>query len=337
MRTQEILTRINEAIALFGDNNLSPACTAMKSIANDLEAQLRNEIATSKGVASATRVIGAILKDAEKNSRRALAYPWIDAEGRQCVCDGFEAFRLRNHLPLPERPDNAGDPIDLDRIFPKSMAGWKALKMPSANDLKSFIAVERTKYAGNKRNFLPIWDFGEHEPSVDARYLLNAATVFPNADEIFWNTLVSPLMITCNDGEAIILPIRNVSKTQVPPATQEERDAINAERKQREDVAEEDRKRHEIIRKAHDEYSEATEIMRAELVAKQKAFVNGEEATNEADRAKAKQEYRAHCVAEAKARIRQHAAKMIFDADEALTPTQFEYIVTNLYPAHDVV
>ena len=312
MRTQEILTRVNEAIALFGDKNISSPCLAMQSLARDLEAQLRSEIANSKGVGNAVKTIVSILKGAEKDKRYALAYPWIDGEGRQCVCNGFVAFRLRNHLPLPERPKDAGDPIDLDRIIPDDLSGYKPLPMPSAKELREFIAIERAKHTGRRR-IDPVWDFGEHKPAVNACYLLHAATVFPNAAELFWASITKPLILTCADGEAVVCPIRVQGKT----ASEEEQKA-EAERR-------------ETIRKAHEDHNAWQEKAGEAQLAKNAALIEAEKATDEAAKDRAMQEYYTHAEAEGHARLQSYAAIMSVNPDYDITPDEFEYLIRMIH------
>ena len=319
MRTQEILTRVNEAIALFGPKNISSPCLAMQSLARDLEAQLRSEIANSKGVGNATKTIVGILKGADKNNRHSLAYPWIDGEGRQCVCDGFVAFRLRNHLPLPERPKDAGDPIDLDRVIPASLADYKPLPMPTAKEIREFIAIERAKHTGRRR-IDPVWDFGEHLPAVNACYLLHAATVFPNAAELFWQSIYKPLIIACDDGDFAICPIRVEGKT-----AGEEECKAEAERK----AAEAERR--ETIRKANEDrdawQQKAAEAQRE----KNAALVEAENAADEAAKAQAMQTYYEHAEAEGQARLKSYAAAQIADPEHDITLEQFEYLVKLLH------
>lgn len=329
MRTQEILTRVNEAIALFGDNKLSAPCDALQTLARDLEAQLRSEIANSKGVGNATKAIVGALKVAEKDNRRALAYPWIDSEGRQCACNGFVAFRLRNHLPLPERPKDAGDPIDLDRIVPSDLSSYKPLPMPTAKELREFIAIERAKHGGRRR-IDPVWDFGEYKPAVNACYLLNAAEVFPNAAEIFWQTITKPLVITCKDGDGVICPVRVEGKQASP-----EEQKAEAERREAE------AQRRETIRKAEEERDAQMKKAVEEQTAKNAALIEAENAADDEAKAKAMEAYYEHAEAEGKARVRANAAMQIVQPDWDITPEQFEYIVNLIHvrehAAHNAV
>ena len=330
MTTEQILTRVNEAIAEF-DSHVTPRAT-LADLASDLESQLRIEIAASKGVGNATRTIVAMLKSQEQG-RLALAYPWIDDEGRQCVCDGYQAFRLRNHLPLPERPENIGPGINLTRFFPASTSGWKPLPMPSAKELRAFISVERAK-TGRRKNFEPVWDFGPHAPSVNALRLLNAATLFPDAEKIFWNTLVSPLFISGKAGDGIVLPIRVQDKTQEAPANDEERKAIEAEKLRNEENRKADMERSKIIRKAHDDYDAAQEASKSAQLQKAEALHKAQKADDECDDAAkcvAMQAYYGACTADATYRLQGYAARSIFDPTFTITPADFEWLIKNLY------
>lgn len=346
MTTQEILARVNDAMAPFApvesaqDSRGYNAESVMRDmhgklclLAADLEAQLRQEIAASHGTGNAARIISAMLKE-QLNSRKALAYPWIDGQGRQCACDGFQAYRLRSHLPLAERPDDAGKPIDLDRIFPPNLNGWKPLPMPTAKELRAFIAVERAKWQGKPKDFNAAWSFGDYAPSVNARYLLNAATVFPAAKTIFWNTLVSPLVLPCDAGDALVMPIRDAKKSQPAPASDDERKAIEEENARKQQLVRESEERSAAIRKAHDEaevFGEASvNAQRAQLKAlsdAKKADKAGDAAAKDA----AMQAYYTACENDAKARLKKYAATSVFASDFSVELVDFEAVLRKLY------
>lgn len=331
MKTQDILARVNGALAQCTPENVPFSLNhELKQLAADLEAQVRREIAASKGVGSAARIITAMLK-ASENCRPALAYPWIDAEGRQCVCDGFEAYRLRDHFPLVERPDDAGTPIDLTNVFPASTAGWKTLRMPSAKELKEFIAIERAKFTGRAKDFNAVWSFGEHEPSVNAKYLLNAATIFPEAETILWNTLVSPLMIVSERGDGLLPPVRDANKTQAAPASDDERQAIERENAEKAQRAEEAQERAETMRKARDDADAALNDSKNAQYAQVKALGEAHKAADDAARDAAMQEYFDACEAEGNARLRQHAATLVFNPTHYIELVDLTAILSKLY------
>ena len=115
MNTETILTRVN-AVMAYCDN--APMAGAMlKDLAADLSADIRVQCAKRQGVGNAAKTLTAILNAQKKrDTRTALHYAWLDDAGRQCVCDGFQAYRLREPLPLEPRPADAQTPLDLSLI-----------------------------------------------------------------------------------------------------------------------------------------------------------------------------------------------------------------------------
>ena len=93
MKTEIILARVNEVLAL-NDDFVTVRCK-LESLSADLAEQVRTEYAASRGEANAAKTISALLKAVRKDcGKTALHYAWIDGKGRQCVCDGYRAFRL---------------------------------------------------------------------------------------------------------------------------------------------------------------------------------------------------------------------------------------------------
>lgn len=225
MKAEPILTRVNEILALSDDP--TPIRHELEKLAADLAGYVRQEAASSRGVGNAAKTIQRMLNAQKKHDgRRALHYAWTDAKGRQCVTDGFRAYRLNEPLPLEPRPDDAGTGIDLDKVMPDVSRDHDALPLPSLADLKAHIALER---AANSRKHEPQWDFGPGRPLVSAVYLLDLMTVLPDAAEIFVyrgaRGLLSPLYVRSERGDAVLLPCR--------PSNQDERGA-QAEKIQRE-------------------------------------------------------------------------------------------------------
>lgn len=218
MKTETILTRVNEIMNLFGENDSFRIKAKLSNLADDLAAQVRMEYAASRGQGNATKTIVSMLDAVKKNNPRrpALHYAWMDANGHQCVCDGFRAFRLAEALPLEERPDDADDPINLDNVFP-NLNGYATMPLPSAQEVKAFIALERAKYGRRYSEEAPkVWDFGEYKPAVNSHYLLDLLTVLPDATEIYYkpSSLVAPLYAKGERGEALLMPVMTPEKKQ---------------------------------------------------------------------------------------------------------------------------
>lgn len=208
MKTEIILSRVNEVLAL-NDEPTTARCK-LEALSADLAEQVRAEYAASRGEANAARTISALLKANKKDSgRTTLHYAWIDGKGRQCVCDGFRAFRLNEALPLEERPADAGDPLNLDKVVPDIRKGYAAVALPGAKEVKAFIALER---AAKGRKVSPVWDFGKDKPAVNAAYLVDLLNVLPDATEIYYGGPFAPLYAKSERGDAVLLPVRSETK-----------------------------------------------------------------------------------------------------------------------------
>ncbi len=210
MKTESILSRVNEIMHNFSDMPVT-AYEQLQMLSNDLAEQVRKEIAASRVETSAFKPITAMLKECKKSSkfRKTMHYAWTDKDGRQCICDGCRAFRLNEALPLEERPADAGDPLNLDKIFPDISTEYTAIPLPSAKEVKAFIALER---AAKGRKEILRWDFGKGKPVVNASYLLDLLNILPDAKEIYYKNLVAPLYAKSERGDAILLPIRLAEK-----------------------------------------------------------------------------------------------------------------------------
>ena len=250
MKTEIILARVNEVLAL-NDDDLSTARCKLEALSADLAEQVRAEYAASRGEANAARTISALLKANKKDSgRTALHYAWIDGKGRQCVCDGFRAFRLNEALPLEERPADAGEPPNLDKVVPDIRRGYAAAALPSAKEVKAFIALER---AAKGRKVSPVWDFGKGKPAVNAAYLLDLLNVLPDAAEIYCGGPFSPMYAKSERGDAVLLPVRAEAKNA---EYAEYAEAQRARQQAAKDAADRDKFRADVLRNMLEKYNE---------------------------------------------------------------------------------
>lgn len=150
-----------------------------------------------------------IIKSASATGRRGLAGAWIDAAGRQCVCDGFRAVRLSRPVAgLPET--DAAAAIDLNKVYPgDDFAGYTAVTLPAADALKSFLAAFRRGDIPHKDPAWPLGvdDAGRVLPAVNAKYLLNIMRALPGA-AVYARDAVSALYFSSDAGDALLLPLR---------------------------------------------------------------------------------------------------------------------------------
>ncbi|MBQ8708551.1 MAG: hypothetical protein IJ523_10730 [Succinivibrionaceae bacterium] len=214
MNTQTMLTRVNACLAVSECG--TAAALELVKLRDELESDLRLEAAASasKSTLNATRTIKAMLDGMKKHdARTSLHYAWTDEQGRQCVCDGYRAYRLTEHLPLEPRPENAGKPIDLGKIVPDISSGvYAAVPLPSISELRAYITVERAKIAHIPAKRRPgiYYDLGDGAPIVNAQYLLDLLAVFPDAAVIFYNIMSTkrhaPLVVRTERGDGVLLP-----------------------------------------------------------------------------------------------------------------------------------
>lgn len=208
MTTADLLARAEALQKMPADRfDSARAASLLQELTEGLSAQLRAEAAKSTGSASAVRIAAAMMK--KNDCRTALQYAWNDEAGRQCFTDGFRAFRLVKPLPLPARPENVGDPIDLRKIFPADASEWYEVDLPAAAELRAYIQ-QRTaekKAAGESTRGI-LYSFGTAAPTVDARFLLDLVSILPDAKTIKYKSKAAVLYAQGAAGDAVILPVR---------------------------------------------------------------------------------------------------------------------------------
>lgn len=239
MNANNVLTAVDGAIANIDTNMPNGAKAILLELAELCKAEIRLNDARGVGKLDATKAALRIMKTSEK-TRRALAFPWTNNQGRQCFMDGFHAFRLTEPLALPERPADAGEPIDLDGLIgSRSYYGDDdCLPLPSAADVRVFIAEEKAKFNAtyktraerNKAEFVAKWHFGEGLPYCNAEYLLDVLTIM--GDDVTLHAskkdgkpnLVGPIHFVSKRGDGILLPIRVFDDANAPKQAEKPKD-----------------------------------------------------------------------------------------------------------------
>lgn len=224
--TEKVLSSVYAIRAMLETDKPAAVAAALDALTADLTDQMRRDAAAKAGRGNAEKIIRGVLCNADAlrkgDDSNPIKWQWTDAQGRQCVCDGFVAFRLVDALPLPPRPANAPKPVDLDKLFCKDVTHadyLDSLPLPDPADVRAFIRAERARKAAAKKEGKKIktagiyfgWDFGKGRPMVNAQYLLDVMTVFPDAKRIYFRRgsagLAKPLQISTPHGDAVIMPI----------------------------------------------------------------------------------------------------------------------------------
>lgn len=186
--------RFRQAPENYIKNAFDPVLDAAAVLIMDARAGMDKKAGKSGILSAAKRII----KNAQKSAREALSGAWIDSSGRQCICDGFRAIRLKDALNgLP-----SSDGVNIDKFF--SSKHGDALRLPSVSELKEIIT--QSKAAGEK---IALYDFGDGLPHVNAAFLLDVLQVLPGCVAYAGErALISPIYFKSDNGDGVLCPIR---------------------------------------------------------------------------------------------------------------------------------
>lgn len=185
-----------------------PGAPALITLCAALREDMRSEANKASGKANIEKAMKAIIKNVPEHQQQLQGA--FECAGMQCACDGYRAIRISQPIDLPAPPVPCT--LDVKRLFNDSRRdAVKPLKAPTLGELKSHIKItkaeNKTKYGKDANKKTILWDFGEDRPAVNAFYLLDILTAFPDA-AITCSTLTAPLYFTDAAGEAILLPVR---------------------------------------------------------------------------------------------------------------------------------
>jgi len=181
---------------------------ALITLCAALRDEMRTEANKANGKANIEKAMRAIIKNAPDHKPELQGVFFSD--GKQCACDVHRAIRLNTPIDLPAAP--VPRTIDLNRVFDDARHNATTpLETPTLGELKSYIKTKKAEYkakcgkSASKQTIL--WHFGKDRPVVNAVYLLDILTAFPDAT-ITFSTTTAPLYFSHADGDAILLPVR---------------------------------------------------------------------------------------------------------------------------------
>lgn len=195
-----------------GDNR--NAAEIIEGLKQEAAAEIRREEAKRSGTADRQKAAERVIKSAKSNNptREALHGAWIDKHGAQCICDGSQAYRLRDALPLESIPEKQ-TPLDLDRVISENLG--EILKLPDLATLRAYIKTEKAKKKATKDKSGIIYDFGENLPAVNAEFLLNALELLQGCTTATASKERPTLrgIYLCSDsGDGVLLPVKKEAK-----------------------------------------------------------------------------------------------------------------------------
>lgn len=188
------------------------AAEILEALKQEAAAEIRREEAKNGGKLNAQKAAERVIKNAKsyQSHREALHGAWTDAAGRQCVCDSFQAYRLREALPLEAIPANVA-PFDLGRIIAKNSG--PLLEIPDVGTLRAYVKTEKARKKAIRDKTPPVWDFGEGLPAVNAEFLLTALEILPGCTATASKdyTAIRNVYFESDAGDGVICPIRKES------------------------------------------------------------------------------------------------------------------------------
>lgn len=174
------------------ESNLVTLGELIKELRSDIAKDEAKKSGRTKHLSAAKR----ILKRAEKTSNEALTYATIQND-KQCICDGFMAVRLKDHIVgLPALPEGLKS-IDLDKIvmMPDNAV---ELELPDISKLSAHMKIWKAEHDKKETCF---FDFGEQLPLVQAEYLHDVMTLLPEARAYVKDRSVTSMIYFKNDNE----------------------------------------------------------------------------------------------------------------------------------------
>ena len=115
-----------------------------------------------------------ILKISKNIGRENFSYAYT-INDTQYICNGYSIVGLTDYLPLAENPtDEIPDFAFEQQLNNIGKDAKTAVEMPDPKKLKEYIKQSKDN------NECARYNFGENLPCVNAEYLLNMMTIFPN-------------------------------------------------------------------------------------------------------------------------------------------------------------
>ena len=211
MNYEQLLSRINELESIANKTGNVPAHLIIRDIKADVITEINLAAAKKSGNLSTKRVMDKLLKEMRNSGREALAYAWIDSEGRQCFCNGFVAYRLYegHHIATEDRPENVGRGVNLDQVYEEPIKYTNSVAL----DIKLMNAYKTAmKAAGAKRDKI-IFKLGNdgcfycHTPYVNVDYVIDSVNAL-GITELRYKDMINGMYGKSDIGDCIILPIR---------------------------------------------------------------------------------------------------------------------------------
>ena len=152
------------------------------------------------GNEQAGKAAPALRRLVKNNRREEQRGVFLDEQGRQIASDGIRAVRLNEPVKgIPEvKPF-----FDFEKMVESRKGDRHDLVTPEPGELRKEISRQRAL-----KKKVPIWDFGEGLPAVNASYLLSMLTILPSATLFVCGGELSGVWFNSSSGDGLLMPIR---------------------------------------------------------------------------------------------------------------------------------
>lgn len=200
MTKAEIYARVQKALKEYEGNGF----LHLKELSNLLENDVMQENAKTTGTKSTFSAAVKLIKNCPEYMNGA----FIQNE-KQYICSGFYAVTFFEQIDLPKCTKEVN--MDMQKFFTDTSENMVELDLPKTEELKQIISILKAekRIDKSKKHNIPMYDFGDNLPLVNAEYLLNIMQAI-EATKIKSSAinLTRPIYIKGKKGEAVLMPIR---------------------------------------------------------------------------------------------------------------------------------
>lgn len=208
MNNEILLNKLCDISKTF-DADFVKGSTKIFELIEDVKKEIKRECAKKAGKLSALKAAENIIKQRdEQTDKKHGAY--IE-NNFQIIGGNYCAVRIFEPIPGVREKQKDAPSLDYnDYIIKSSKNIGEVLEMPKHSVLLSYIKEEKAQHKGEK-GFVPVWDFGEGKPAVNASYLLDVITILgENTTATAANMLpeTSSIYFRSSAGDGLLCPIR---------------------------------------------------------------------------------------------------------------------------------
>ena len=173
-----------------------------------LQQEIREKANKKAGKGNISKAMQAVIKSIP-DYRPSLKGYFLSGENKDIltVCDGFRIIRSFESFEVGELVEGADITSIMDTAKKDST---EKLELPTLGELKAHIKLKKAEQYSRKAKYI-IYDFGEDLPVVNAEYLFDILTAFPEArayKKAGQAGIIDAIYFEAEGGDGVLLPLR---------------------------------------------------------------------------------------------------------------------------------